>query len=138
MKNFVADASVAISWSSPTQATEATDRLLDDILGGALPVVPPLWLYEISNALLLLCRRKKITAADYSEARLLLSRLRFSIDSEGMGFVATRVADLALEHDLTVYDAAYLELAIRQRIPLASRDRNLNLVAQRLGVVLLL
>jgi predicted nucleic acid-binding protein len=136
--SFVADASVAVSWCTSAQASEATDRLLDDIGAGATVVVPPLWLYEIANALLVLARRKKLTAADYSEARLWLSSLRISVDNESTRLAATRVADLALEHELTVCDAAYLELAVRKQIPLASRDQSLTLVARRLSVTLLL
>lgn len=61
-----------------------------------------------------------------------------SIDEEGTRLASTRIADLAVEHNLTVYDAAYLELTIRKQIPLASRDADLNLAAKRCGVPLLL
>lgn len=135
-KAFVADDSVAVSWCTPAQGSEATDRLLDDIVSGSEITVPPLWTYETSNALLILWRGKKLTAAEYSEARALLDRFRLSVDSEGARLAATRVSDLAVQHALTVYDAAYLELALRKHIPLASRDRRLNRAARGLGVTL--
>ena len=135
---FVADASVAISWCIPAQASSAADHLLDDVLSGAAIAVPPLWTYETANALLILRRRKRLTPNEYSEARALLNRLRLSMDDEGARLAPTHVADLAIEHELTVYDAAYLELALRRRIPLASRDERLNRAARRLGVAVLL
>ena len=137
-KAFVADASVAVAWCTPAQASAITDRLLDDILAGSTVAVPPLWPYEVANALLILWRRKKLDRDDYSEARMLLDRLRVSVDNDGPRLAATRIGDLAMEHELTVYDAAYLELAVRKQIPLASCDQSLNRAAQRLGVTLLL
>ena len=98
----------------------------------------PLWPYEVANALLILRRRKKLDPDDYSEASMLLDRLQVSVDNDGPRLAATRIGDLAMEHKLTVYDAAYLELAVRKQIPLASRDQSLNRAAQRLGVTLLL
>lgn len=136
--SFVADASVAVSWCTAAQASDVTDCLLDRIVAGAVAMVPPIWPYEIANVLLSLARRKKLTFAEYSEARLLLGRLRISVDGEGAVLAPTRVADLALEYELTVYDAAYLELAIRKQIPLASRDQTLTQAARRTGVSLLL
>jgi predicted nucleic acid-binding protein len=137
MQAFVVDASVAIAWCTPTQASPATDRLLDDIVAGSTAFVPPLWLYEVANALLTLWRRKRLNANDYSEARMLLDRLRISIDQDGPRLATSRVADLAKEHGLTVYDAAYLELAIRKQIPLASGDRSIQRAAKKSGVILL-
>jgi len=134
----VADASVAVGWCTPSQASTATDALLDDILAGSTVAVPPLWPYEVANALLVLRRRKKLHLDDYSEARMLLDRLRISVDQDSPRLAATRIADLAMEHQLTVYDAAYLELAVRKQIPLASRDQGLNRAAKRLAVTLLL
>ena len=60
------------------------------------------------------------------------------VDNDGPLMASTRIADLALTYDLTVHDAAYLELAVRKQIPLASRDQALNHAAQELGVTLLL
>jgi len=137
-KAFVADASVALSWCLSAQGSDAADRLLDDILSGCAVTVPSLWAYETANALLILRRRKKLTADDYSDARVLLDRLRLAVDSEGVSLASTRVADLAIQHELTVYDAAYLELAQRKDIALATRDKGLQRAAQRLGVALLL
>lgn len=135
---FVADASVAVSWAVVSQSSPAADRLLDQIAAGGGIAVPSLWPYEVANSLLVLLRRKKIPKEDYLAARTLLDGLRASIDDDGARLAATRIADLAFEHGLSVYDAAYLELAIRKQLALASRDSDLNRAAARCGVRLLL
>jgi predicted nucleic acid-binding protein len=132
--SFVADASVAVSWSIASQSSALTDRLLDSVAVGGVIAVPPLWPYEVSNSLMFLLRRRKIQKDDYATARSLLSKLSVSIDEESPRRAWVHLADLASEHGLTVYDAAYLELAIRKQLPLASRDTELNRAAVRCGV----
>lgn len=134
---FVADASVAVAWCTPAQSSPATDRLLDDILAGSTVFVPPLWLYEVANALLILRRRRKLSPNDYSEAKMLLDRLPISMDHDSPRLAASRVSDIAGEHDLTIYDASYLELALRKQLPLASTDRGLQRATKRSSVDLL-
>jgi len=135
---FVADASVAVSWSVASQSSVLTDQLLDDVAAGGVIAVPPLWPYEVANSLLFLLRRRRIQKVDYAAARLLLHKLSVSIDEEGPRHAWIHVADLALEHGLTAYDAAYLELAVRKQLPLASRDNKLNRAALSCGVQTLL
>ncbi|HEX4136246.1 MAG TPA: type II toxin-antitoxin system VapC family toxin [Bryobacteraceae bacterium] len=135
---FVADASVAVSWSIASQSSPLTDRLLDEVAAGAAITVPPLWPYEVANSLVSLLRRRRIQKDDYTSAHSLLSKLSVSIDDEGPRVTWLRVADLALEHRLTVYDASYLELAVRKQLPLASRDGDLNRAAVRCRVQTLL
>jgi predicted nucleic acid-binding protein len=135
---FVADASAAISWVIPSQSSAAAEELLDRVMSGSAIVVPSLWPYEVANTLVVLLRRKKMLRQDYLAARTFFSGLRASIDVEGVNFTASRTADLALEHRLSVYDASYLELAIRKQLALASRDADLNRAAARCGVRLLL
>jgi predicted nucleic acid-binding protein len=135
---FVADASVAVSWSVASQSSELTDRLLDDVASGGVIAVPPLWPYEVANSLVFLLRRRRIQKDDYDAARSLLSKLSVSIDEEGPRRAWIHLADLAQEQSLTVYDAAYLELAVRKQLPLASRDAALNRAAVRCGVRTLL
>jgi predicted nucleic acid-binding protein len=135
---FVADASVGVAWLVATQASLAADDLLDQVVAGRGIAVPSIWPYEVANALLALVRRKKIPKEDYLAARVVLDLLRPSIDEEGGRFAATRIADLALDKGLSVYDAAYLELAMRKRLALASRDEALNRAATTCGVRCLL
>jgi len=133
---YVADASVALAWILASQAVPATDRLLDGIADGVTFAVPAIWPIEVANALLLMKRRRKISSDEYLRARIFFESFRASVDDMGMRSTAG-IAGLAEEHGLTVYDAAYLELAIRIQLPLASKDGDLNKAARRCGVQLL-
>jgi predicted nucleic acid-binding protein len=97
-----------------------------------------LWLYEVANALLVLGRRNRIKPQDSAKARVALLNLNPVVDEEGPRAALGRVSELAAEHNLSVYDAAYLELSLRRGLPLASRDAGLNRAAQRCGVKVLL
>jgi predicted nucleic acid-binding protein len=136
--DFVADASVAVAWVAPPQAAPATRQLLDRVYEGDGIVVPALWPFEVANSILVLWRRDKITKDQYLDARMLIDGLAPVIDEEGVSVASGPTADLAASHHLTVYDAAYLELAIRRHLPLASRHADLNRAAKRHGVHLLL
>jgi predicted nucleic acid-binding protein len=134
---FVADASVAMAWVLQSQSSPEAIRLLDETGSGCF-AVPAVWPFEVANTLAMMLRRRKVSRDEYLSARLFLDGLRISVDDEGTKFAGTHTADLALEHNLTVYDAAYLELAIRKQIPLASRDTDLNRAAKRCSVPVLL
>ena len=97
-------------------------------------VVPALWTFEVVNSLVVLMRRKRLRTELYARARQALSRLNPIIDEEGPRIALTVTADLAVKHGLSVYDATYLELAIRRGLPLASRDRAINAAAGRCGI----
>ncbi|HEV2199539.1 MAG TPA: type II toxin-antitoxin system VapC family toxin [Bryobacteraceae bacterium] len=135
---FVADASVGVSWAMPSQRSDVTNDLLDQIISGIPFVVPALWPFEVGNALLALKRRGKIDSAHCARARRALERLNPVIDDEGQNRALAAVWQLADDHALSVYDAAYLELAQRRGLDLASRDAGLNRAAKRCGVRTLL
>jgi len=131
---FVADASVAIAWIHPAQATAETEAMLDHLAAGGSLVVPALWPLEVANAITVLRRRRKLTADDARTAIEIIRELPAVIDYDGAAVAFTRLVDLAVEHDLTVYDAAYIELAIRRQLPLASNDGPMKQAAIRAGV----
>jgi predicted nucleic acid-binding protein len=135
---FVADASVGIAWSVASQASDETERLLDEVSSGRPLCVPVLWLYEVGNALLVLTRRKRIQPQEGVRARRALAALNPVIDETGPSTALNKVCELAAEHGLSVYDGAYLELAARRGLPLASRDAALNRAARRCGIQVLL
>jgi len=135
---FVADSSVGVAWAVLSQSSEATEHLLDEVASGRPFAVPFLWMFEVANALLVLRRRKRIEPEQYARARRALSRLAPRVDDEGPRGALGKISDLAEKHALSVYDAAYLELAIRRGLPLASRDADLNIAAKRSGVKTLL
>ena len=133
MTDLVLDASVALSWCFKNEATAAGDRLLERLATEAASV-PAIWHLEIANVLALSERRGRITPANSSEFIALLETLDVVIDEETRSRALGRVLDLARAGRLTAYDAAYLELAMRLGIPLASKDVDLCDAAERLGV----
>lgn len=137
-RGFVADSSVGVAWAVPAQSSEAADHLLSKVASGTPLVVPALWMFEVANALLVLTRRKRVEPAQCARARRALSGLNPAIDDEGPRAALGSITDLAEKHALAVYDAAYLEVALRRALPLASRDADLNRAAKAVGVTTLL
>lgn len=133
---FVLDASIAFAWVYPSQATAASETLLDLVESGTVAVVPPLWFLEVSNGLLVAQRRKLITPVERRQALDRLSALAFIADQPDPRSAFGRIAALAEQHGLSVYDTAYLEVALRRGLPLASRDQALVAVARQCGVTL--
>lgn len=135
-KSFVADASVAVGWVHPAQSTADTAATLMAIAEGATIEVPALWPLEVANALTVLERRGKLTAAERQVALGWLRGLRFRLDHEMAGLAFSRLSELASTFKLSVYDASYLELADRRRLPLACKDGSLRTAAKKCGVAL--
>lgn len=133
---FVADASVAIAWIHPAQATSETEAMLDGLAAGDSLVVPALWALEVANAITVLRRRRKLSPEEARMAIAIVRELPASFDHDGASVAFTRLVELAWEHDLTIYDAAYIELAIRRQLPLASNDAAMKQAALRAGLTL--
>jgi predicted nucleic acid-binding protein len=112
--------------------------LLEEVAAGKPFVVPGLWMFEVANALLVLMRRKKIQPQQCARAREALSRLHPVVDDDGPRLALHRIWKFADKFALSIYDAAYLELAQRKGLPLASRDEALRRAAPKCGVLLLL
>jgi predicted nucleic acid-binding protein len=130
---LVLDCSVAVAWCFDDEAAPATDAVLDRVRDeGAC--VPAIWRLEIGNVLLCAERRGRIVTADVDAFMLLLGALPIVTDSE---VAAERVFTLARLASLTTYDAAYLEIAIRRGLPLATKDGALRAAAARMGVPLI-
>ena len=133
MTAFILDSSLALCWCFEDEATEATQALLDQLRADNA-AVPNLWHVEIANVLALAERRRRITAAETAQFIALIHELEIVVDEETWGRPYTRILDLAREQRLTAYDAAYLELAMRLGVPLASKDGALCDAAERVGV----
>jgi predicted nucleic acid-binding protein len=136
MTEVVIDASVALAWCFRDERTENTAKLLERVQTDAA-AVPNLWHLEVANVLALAERRRRITPAESTELIALLEALEIVVDEETPSHALGRVLDLAREERLTAYDAAYLELAMRLGLPLASKDVDLCDAAERLGVSVL-
>jgi predicted nucleic acid-binding protein len=131
---FVADASVAIGWVHPAQATTQTAAMLDAIADGATLEVPALWPVEVANALIVLVRRRKLTEDERQAGLGWLRGLRIRVDHEMSELAFSRLSELAAAHQMSVYDAAYLELAARRRLVLGCKDGPLRAAAGPAGV----
>lgn len=128
---LVVDASVGAAWFLPDEATPDTEAVLQAT--ATLDVwVPALWLLEIGNLLLSAQRRKRITAEKLRELATAASALRIHVDREPV--TITTMDEIAARHGLTAYDAAYLELALRRALPLATRDDALLRAMAKAGV----
>jgi predicted nucleic acid-binding protein len=129
----VLDCSVAMTWRFLDEASGAADRLLDHVAEHGA-IVPALWHLEVANALLIGERRARLKPAQVAEFIALLGSLPIRIDETMTVRAWHEIRALAQEHALTAYDAAYLDLAMRTGSPLASKDRDLCLAAERAGV----
>jgi predicted nucleic acid-binding protein len=136
-ERFVIDASVAIAWVHPAQATAITHELLGSVEAGAVVEAPALWTLEVANALLVLVRRGKLKDSERTIALNSLSRLSIKLDFEMATHAFTLVSNLAAEHSLSVYDATYLELCLRKHLPLGCNDGPLREAAEKAGVKIL-
>jgi predicted nucleic acid-binding protein len=136
---LVLDASVALSWFFEDQATRATDAVFRRVMteGAAAPSV---WPWEVANVLVKRARSARLPAdlpmADAKVLGVLLAQSKVVIDPAG-GDAFTHAMALAIRHTLSSYDAAYLELALRLGLPLATLDRALIRAAQAEGVAVL-
>ena len=133
---YVIDASVGFSWVHSDQATPDMDAILGDLEAGALVVVPALWFIEMANGLLVLQRRRRLTAAERRDALTTLAGLHLTVDDAGSQDAFGQTSALADKYGLSVYDATYLEVAIRRNLVLASRDASLRAAARKCGVTI--
>lgn len=127
---FVLDASATATWCFHDEQDRAADRAFDRLTTDEA-VVPRLWWFEIRNVLIVNERRGRVTAADTTAFLRDLARLPIRLDANPGEHL---VLALARKHGLAVYDAAYLELAVRLDAPVASVDRVLNAAARSEGV----
>jgi predicted nucleic acid-binding protein len=133
---IVVDASIALAWSFEDERTPEVDQILERVLAQGA-VVPAIWPLEIANTLQMALRRKRIDAP-YRDATIQdLRRLLVVLDAETNTLAWTSTLQLSDRFALTAYDASYLELAIRRRLPLATLDRQLADAARASGIEVL-
>ena len=108
--------------------------MLQRIEAGDEALVPPLWFLEVANGLLVAQRRKTMKTEERRLALARLSALRLTVDAADARVAFDQTSVLAEQYGLTVYDATYLELAIRRNLPLGTRDRALQSAAERSGI----
>lgn len=121
MSGIVLDASVALAWCFPDEVSDYADRVLLQAQGSDLHV-PALWAIEIANALWIGERRGRIHSPEIRRFADLLTDLNIVEDLQRLPVAVGNILPLAREHNISAYDAAYLDLAIRRRAPLATLD----------------
>lgn len=130
---LVVDASLTLSWYFEDERTAPSDAVLTQVVAyGAW--VPSLWRLEVANGLQIAIRRKRIDEVFRDGALQRLGSLPIVIDAETATHAWTTTLRLAGQHNLTIYDAAYLELAQRRRLPIATLDRRLRDAADASGI----
>jgi predicted nucleic acid-binding protein len=135
MKRFVLDASVTLSWFIDRKMAPYAARVKQLLLEGDRAVVPDHWLLEVANGFVVAERRGTLTQAETMETlegfEIVLNR---SIESSQERVPVRLLVAIAREYQLTAYDAAYLETARRERLPLATLDKQLVVAASKAGV----
>jgi predicted nucleic acid-binding protein len=130
---FVVDASVSLSWCFDDEASADSDALLHR-LGEGGGIVPVSWEYEVANVLALAQRRGRITEAESARRSTLLRALPIHVVRD---LDPAALLDTARRHSLSAYDAAYLLVAEREGLPLATRDSALARAANAAGITTL-
>ena len=131
--SWVLDSSLALAWALPDEFSQRADKFLDQLTPDSGFWVPALWWYEVSNALLMAQKRKRIKEIDRLQAIDLLSQLPLQTDTADTG-IARYIQELAFAHSLSAYDASYLELALRKSFGLATFDDQLKKAADKAGL----
>ena len=129
MSAFVIDVSACMPWCCQDEATAASELLLQRAARRDPLHVPSLWPWEMMNALAVAVRRNRVTASLASDFLALLGDFDFRIEETPAVADMPRLSTLAARHQLTAYDVAYLDLALRMSLPLATEDDHLKKAA---------
>ena len=133
---LVLDSSATLAWIFSDETTEAIQETFTQVAEyGA--VVPSLWRLEVANTLTVAVRRKRVNAAFRQAALADLALLDIAVDQRTDALAWHDTLVLADRYGLTVYDAAYLEVAQRRQLPLATLDTAIRAAAHACGVILL-
>lgn len=130
---FVLDCSLTMAWVFPDEATDMTNALRESLVND-VAIVPALWPIEVGNVLLVATRHGRIRVQDWNRIQNDLSSLPIEIDAESPERVWQTIMPLAFERKLSAYDAAYLELAVRLKLPLATLDKQLRAACRAVKV----
>lgn len=134
MSELVIDSSLTMAWYLEDEQDAYADATHVALIDGAEALVPPLWPYEVSNGFRMAERRGRIEALDIPRVLGLLAPLPIRVQATAYERAQREVLTLARQEGLTCYDAAYLELAMREGLPIATLDQQLREAAARVGV----
>jgi predicted nucleic acid-binding protein len=134
MDAFVLDVSACIPWCCEDETTASSEEMLQWATEGSALHVPSLWTWVILNTVAVVIKRGRITADRGKEFLEQLSTLNFKVENPPLIADFPRLHTLASRSQLTAYDVAYLDLAKRLSLPLATRDSDLARAAVAVGV----
>jgi len=136
---FVLDASVTASWLLPDEHTEASRRVYARLRGSTVDAhAPDLWLWECGNIVANSVKRQRVTPADATLLWSVLDAVRTRVELAVLEPAQVRAClVLAIDLGLSIYDAAYLWLAMSLKLPLLTRDDRLAAAAARQSVTVL-
>lgn len=137
MKAFVLDVSACMPWCCEDETTPASEEMLEWAIEGSELHVPSLWAREILNVVGVTIKRRRITPDRGREFLAQLAMLNLRIDRPPLVTDFPRLHSLASAYELTAYDVAYLDLAKRLSLPLATRDDDLRRAAMAEGIEVL-
>jgi predicted nucleic acid-binding protein len=135
LTEFVLDNSVTLAWYFKDEINDYANAVRDG-MAQTRAVVPSLWPLEVANALIMGERRKRSTPAQAATWLGFLAALPIVVDDETHARAWSDTLSLARAQNLTAYDAAYLELAMRRGLPLATLDKELKVAAMAVGVAI--
>lgn len=135
-QDFILDSSLALSWCFRDEATPETDAVLDSLAGKIKAHVPALWFWEITNVIAQAERRRRINASDSQKYLGFLNTLPIAVEADAHQHAWIGTLVLARQHSLSIYDAAYLDLAQRLGLPLGTLDVKLQQAARAIGTEL--
>jgi predicted nucleic acid-binding protein len=134
--DFVLDCSITMAWLFSDESTSHTEYILQ-LLDSAQAVVPTIWPLEVANVLALAVKNKRVTALEASSFVDALSSLPIYVDESTTVRAMHSIYTLATRESLTIYDASYLELALRENIPIATLDKDLLKASKALKIKIL-
>jgi predicted nucleic acid-binding protein len=134
--SLVLASSATLAWIYGDETTDAIRAVFDRVVDGGA-VVPGLWRLEVANSLTMAVRRRRINAEFRDDALADLALLDITVDQQTNTQAWAATLRLADSHRLTLYDAAYLELARRLQLPLATLDQELRSAGLAVGLEML-
>jgi predicted nucleic acid-binding protein len=137
VSRFVIDASIVLAWCFPDEHSAVAQHVAEKFKQGDTALATSFWPHEVLNALLAGEKRKRISSALSRTFLEELATLPIVLEQFASGIVFERVEALSRKHDLTAYDAAYLDLALENGLPLASLDEDLIRACKKAGAELL-
>jgi predicted nucleic acid-binding protein len=134
--SFVIDASVIIAWYSPEEVSMYANSILDCLENGEAAITPQLCCLEVNNVMRVLKKRGTLSNLTAEKALASINSVPIRRDNVSLGFEIPLIRSFSCRYGLTIYDACYLELAVRLNLPLTTLDRELLEASNAVGIAL--